>query len=376
MPIYDGPIIDVDVHHRWVSTAELLEFVSPQWRELIVHEGGALPIDAPAVPMFHHVGGSQKRRDSYPQLGPPGSDYKLLCEQWLDPFPVELAVLTFDIGTSAGLPNPYLATALCRAANDWTIERWLDRADGRIAGAVLVPTQLPEDGADEIRRVGGDERFVEALLVSNGLGEPFGHPAYHPIYAAAAEVGLPVAIHLGGDSWTHTSHMSAGGMPSSRFEYHTVANQSAMLHLASFVTHGVFELFPTLKLLLVETGVTWVPWLFWRLDEQYALLRRESPIVRRLPSEYLREHVKLSTQPLEDPPRHAQLIQLFEAFGGMEELLCFSSDYPHWDADDPRYIARILPADWAAKVFYANAASVLRLPARHSRVPLAAGGRR
>jgi predicted TIM-barrel fold metal-dependent hydrolase len=373
--MYDGPIIDVDVHHRWKSDAELLGYLAPHWRDLMVHEHGNWPIDAPNAPLFHHVGGSQKRRDSYPEVGPPGSDYELLCEQWLDPYPVELALFTFDIGTSSGLPNPYLSTALCQAANDWAIDQWLSRGDPRLGGAILVPTQLPNDGADEIRRLGEDERFVAALLVHNGLGEPFGHPVYHPIYAAAAECGLPIVIHLGGDSWTHTTHMSAGGMPTSRFEYHTVANHGAMLHLASFITHGVFERFPSLRLLVVETGVAWVPWLFWGLDGQYASLRRESQFVRRLPSEYLRDHVKISTQPLEDPPRHAQLIQLLEAFGGMEDILAFSSDYPHWDADDPRYISRVIPPAWARKVFYENAASVLRLPAARREALTASGAR-
>jgi uncharacterized protein len=371
--MYDGPIIDVDVHHRWKNDAELLSYLAPHWRELMVHDHGNWPIDAPNAPLFHHVGGSQKRRDSYPEVGPPGSDYELLCEQWLDPFPVELALFTFDLGTSSGMPNPYLSSALCRAANDWNVDQWLNRGDPRVGGAILVPTQLPDDGAAEIRRLGDDERFVAALLVHNGLGEPFGHPAYHPIYAAAADYGLPIAIHLGGDSWTHTSHMSAGGIPSSRFEYHTVANHASQLHLASFITHGVFERFPSLRLLVVETGFTWVPWLFWGLDGQYASLRRESRLVRRLPSEYLRMHVKVSTQPLEDPPRHAQLVQLLEAFGGMEDILMFASDYPHWDADDPRYIARVIPPAWAPKVFYENAASVLRLPVASRRTPIAAG---
>ena len=195
----------------------------------------------------------------------------------------------------------------------------MSREDARIGGSILVPTQLPEDGGAEMSRLAGNERFVEALLVTNGLGEPFGHPVYHPIYAAAAEAGLPIGVHLGGDSWTHTSHMSAGGLPSARFEYHTVANHAAMGHLTSFITHGVFERFPTLKLLIIESGVSWVPWLFWQLDRMYEIYRRESSWVRRLPTEYLRDHIRLSTQPLEDPPRHEQLVRVFEAIGGMDE---------------------------------------------------------
>lgn len=92
------------------------------------------------------------------------------------------------------------------------------------------------------------------------------------------------------------------------------------------------------------------------------MLRAESTHVRELPSEYFRRHIKLSTQPFELTPRKEQLIELLEAFGGMEDLLCFSSDYPHWDADDPFAVATRIPRSWLANVFYENARSILRLP--------------
>jgi len=60
---------------------------------------------------------------------------------------------------------------------------------------------------------------------------------------------------------------------------------------------------------------------------------------------------------------------------GIDEILVFASDYPHWDADDPRYIARVLPDEWAPKVFHDNAAGVLRMPAETERAVTAGAPR-
>jgi predicted TIM-barrel fold metal-dependent hydrolase len=192
------------------------------------------------------------------------------------------------------------------------------------------------------------------LLVSNGLAKPFGHPAYHPIYEAAADVGLPVAIHLAGELSATGAHIAGGGVPSTRLESMTLAPQPVQHHLTSLIAHGVFEKYRDLTVMLVENGVSWLPWLVWNLDQNYAYWRLESPWVKRRPSEYVRERVMLTTQPLENPPRAEQLVEVLEAFGGMDEMLCFATDYPHWDADDPLYIARRLPEAWLPKVFYAR----------------------
>ncbi len=361
--MYEGPIIDVDVHHRWHNEDDLVAYVEPEWRHVVERPRSAVALEAP-VALFHHTTGSNKRSDTFPDTGgPPGSSYELMRDQYLDPFRVERAVLSFDIGTSGGVANPYLASALCRAANDWCLDHWIaQHRDPRLYTGLLVPTQLPEDGAREIRRLGDNPRIVEALVVSNALGRPFGHPVYHPIYDAAAEYGLPIAVHAGGDQWSTNTQMTAGGMPNSRFEFHTLSPMSAMLHLASFITHGVFEKFPTLKLVMIEIGTTWIPWLLWNLDRNVDLLRRESPWVKRLPSEYFFDHIRLSSQPLEIPADKRQLVDLLEAAGPVSDVLVFASDYPHWDTDDPAYVARRLPETWQPKVFYENCLATLRWP--------------
>lgn len=363
-------IIDADVHHRWHREADLLEHLAPEWQPLLDRRRSAVEVEV-AASMFPHMTGTGKRLETFPPTGgPPGSHYETLREQLLDAFAIEGIVLSFDIGTSSGVNNPFLASALCRASNDWSIEHWIDAFDDdRLWQAALVPTQIPEDGAQEIRRLASHDKVVEALMVSNGQGRPFGHPIFDPIFDAAQECGLPVAIHNGGDNWAASTHGNAGGIPNTRFEFHALQTQAPQAHLASFISFGVFEKFPQLKLLLVEGGVAWLPALMWSLDRHFESLRLENPLLRRLPSEVIREHVAVTTQPIEMTYHRNQLIDALETVDGIEDILVFSSDYPHWDADDPAYTARRLPKSWSSKLFYENARRVLRCPATSTRAP-------
>ena len=292
----------------------------------------------------------------------PGSSLELMRADLLDPLRIERAILT-PLGVEVAQDNPYLGAALASAINDWSFHKWLDGVDSRLFGGITISTELPDAAANEIRRVGESSRFVEVLIVDGGLGQPFGHPVYHPIYDAAAEYGLPVAIHVGSSSTDGVAALCAGGLPSNVAEWYSVLNQSAMHHVTSFITHGVFEKWPSLRVVLLEVGFNWVPWLCGRLDAEYKTLRRESPWVKKLPSEYLREHLLFSTQPFEAPAKTGHLMELLNSFEGIEDMLVFSSDYPHWDADEVDPVARHLPSSWHPKVFYENSLRTLRWPA-------------
>ena len=91
-------------------------------------------------------------------------------------------------------------------------------------------------------------------------------------------------------------------------------------------------------------------------------LRQEVPWVKRKPSEYAAEHVRLTTQPLEEPDNPKHLLQMLEMFPA-EKMLMFSSDYPHWDFDNPRTILNSLPTEMKKRIFYQNARELYGLSA-------------
>src|SRR6185503_10089961 len=129
---------------------------------------------------------------------PPGSTAAEVVRDVLDPFDIQAAVLNGDDAIYVSLvSSPYRAAEFARAHNEWIRERWLD-TDPRLRGGIVCPAQDPLAAAAEIRRVAEDPRFVHVALVG-GSERPYGEPRYLPIFEAAAECGLPVAIHSGGE---------------------------------------------------------------------------------------------------------------------------------------------------------------------------------
>jgi predicted TIM-barrel fold metal-dependent hydrolase len=355
MSAYEGPIVDVDVHHRPKSDAEFLPYLPKRWRDYVTAQPGPIVSVKPTHPTVGTMlGHSGRRADTFPADGSfPGTEYSLLRTQLLDAYGYHGALLTHDIGEYGIHLNPYLAAAVCTAVNDWNTETWLGH-DPRLRSVLVVPTADPLAAAAEVRRMAGHPGIVGVLIAGNALGRPLGDPLYHPIYEAAAESGLAITIHTGTDR-PNTQTTSTGGPKGTGLEHLSQYPQAAMTYLSSFVVHGVFEKYPQLRIVITEFGVAWLPSLMWHLDAEYPRLKLESPWVKRLPSEYLRANVRLSTQPIEASPRIGALAELLQTVEGIDEMLCFSSDYPHISMDDPTYVARLLPRSWHRRVFLENA---------------------
>jgi predicted TIM-barrel fold metal-dependent hydrolase len=134
----------------------------------------------------------------------------------------------------------------------------------------------------------------------------------------------------------------------------------AQAHLISLISEGVFERFPRLKIVLQEMGYAWVPGVMWRLDQEWRSLRTEIPWVKRPPSEYILERVRFTSQPNAEPPEPEQHLQILEMMHA-EETLLFSSDYPHWDFDNPRQVFREAPDDLRKRIYSENAAEFFGL---------------
>lgn len=130
--------------------------------------------------------------------------------------------------------------------------------------------------------------------------------------------------------------------------------------LTTRFAHGIFVKWSNLKFVLIECGVAWLPGILWRLDADYKALCKETPWLKRLPSDYARDHIRLTKQPLEQPANKQHLWDVLAAIDGKHTLM-FASDYPHWDFDDP--ISLNIPSDWRENIFDLNARQVYkRLP--------------
>ena len=166
----------------------------------------------------------------------------------------------------------------------------------------MVPYEDAEASVVEIQKRAGDKRFAHVMLLSR-TAEALGRPRYWPIYQAAVEHGLPIGIHVFGYSgWTATPT----GWPSFYIEEMTEHARAARRSITSMIMEGVFERFPTLKIVMIEAGFGWMPALGWRMDKQLEALQAEVPHLKRAPSEYMREHFWVSTQPMEEPEHPAR----------------------------------------------------------------------
>ena len=185
-------MIDCDVHNNWASADVLLDHLPAAFREYV--ERGELPGPRGSFPHAHRPWlhpEDYKRADAAPAGGGnAGSDYELMCEQLLDRYQIDYAILNGDEPVEVStLANPYYGQALASAYNDYLVDVWLPR-DRRLKGSLVVAPQNPEGAAREIRRLGGHPDIVQ-VLVTSGSQRPYGDPFYHPIWAACAEAGIP-----------------------------------------------------------------------------------------------------------------------------------------------------------------------------------------
>lgn len=348
-------LVDVDIHPRVRDLSEFRPFLSEAaWHRLVTygiharhgfHKGYPFPKAAPLA----------CRRDAWPPGGgPPASDLPFLREQLLDRYDMDIGVLNPLQPSGQGDVNDGLSVALARAVNEWQVEHWL-RHEDRLRGSIVVPYEDGAASVEEIRRWAGDPRFCQVLLMSR-TSEPLGRQRYWPIWQAAAEAGLPVGIHAFG----YSGHaMTNGGWPSFYVEEVQEHATSAQAQVSSMVVEGIFERFPSLRVIMIECGFAWMPSLGWRLDATWKRLRDEVPHLRRAPSEYLREHVFVSTQPIEEPDRPEHLLDTMEWIGW--DRILFASDYPHWDFDDPRLaIPATIPEAKRALIYGGNARRLFR----------------
>lgn len=347
-------IIDTDVH-AYLGEGTLERFLSPYWRRFHA-EFGRRGYDGSHYPRAYP---QAARHDAWPPDGSlPGSNLAFTQQQLLDAWAMEYAVLTPLTGVGEIL-NLDLGLAAAQAVNDWQIEDWTSR-DPRIKASIVVPYEDGELSAAEIHRMGAHPDMVQVLLITR-TREPLGQRRYWPMYEAALEYDLPIAVHFGG---TGGFPLTGAGWPSFYIEDHAGMAQSFQSQVTSLVSQGVFELFPDLRFVLIEGGFAWLVPLMWRLDAVYRKLSGELPRVKELPSTYIRNHFWISTQPIEEPLQPSQFPELLDQLG-MPDRLMFASDYPHWDFDSPaRAIPSTVSREDRVKIMSENARALYKLPVR------------
>jgi uncharacterized protein len=334
-----GPI-DCDIHLDPPRTADLLPFLDSHWRDVMVGRG----IDGLDLSNYPQNAALSVRPDWRPQAGRPIGALAALQAQALAPFNTRFAICNCLHGALAMFSED-LGAALARAVNEWVAHEWLAH-DARLRASILIAPRSPALAVEEIERCAADRRFVQVLMLVSG-DTPAGRRANWPIYEAAERHGLAIGLHAGN---TQHSPPTSVGWPSYLVEDHVGQAVGFQTQLNSLVAEGVFAKFPNLRVVLIESGVSWVAPYLWHFDKEWRGLRTEVPWLNRPPSEIVREHVRLTVQPLDAPADVTQLEQVLEQIGS-DKMLLFSTDYPHWHFEG----TDVLPAGFPSHLIEALA---------------------
>lgn len=358
-PAHDPSLVDCDVHPQFRRGVEdLAPFLSRAWAERVLGNAAqratrSVIFGIPKNELYINTAGRVKRDSLPPDGSPPASDPAYVAADLLDKYAIDRAVLITNnlIGLGA-LPDPDLAAALAAAHNDWLSETWLS-ADARYRGSIAVAAQNPEEAAAEIGRSGGRPSVVQVFLPMINI--LMGNRHYFPIYEAAVDMDLPIAIHVNAvESMFIQAPQVAGGIPTSYIEWHAHLPEVFEANVISMVYQGIFERFPTLRIVITEGGFAWVPAVIWRMDQDWKALRDDVPWLRQPPSAYVLNHFRFTTQPFIDPDNTSHLLSILDMISA-EATMFFSTDYPHWDFDNPLSALRRLPASLQARIMARSA---------------------
>ena len=315
-------IIDCDIHPGVPSVKVLLPYMDPYWADAFVQRG----MDGFDMASYPPGAPISCRPDWRLEKGKPGTSLAQLQAQALDAFGVRFAICNPLYGGQVAVSET-MAAALCSALNDWIAAEWMAK-DPRLRASIVVPVQNPQLAAEEIERKAPDKRFVQVLLPS-GAEMLYGKSYYWPIFAAAEKHGLPVGIHAG---LMYRHAPTSNGWPSFFLHDYVAGSQVFEDQLLSMVSEGLFVKFPGLRIVLLESGVTWLPGFIWRAIKTWRGVRAEVPWVKRSPAAYIREHVRLTMQPFDAPADAGIVGQILDEIGS-DEMLLFATDFPHWQFD-------------------------------------------
>jgi predicted TIM-barrel fold metal-dependent hydrolase len=351
------PMIDCDVHPMINDASALLPYMPRAGQQRFADEG--LSVSARIGGRYPHPTGHLRKDATPPGGGLPASDPVFTAEHLLDPNDMEMALLEpLQAAAVAVWTDPARADVFASACNSYFVEHWCG-ADPRYGLCITASPHDPALAAAEIRRNADVKGVLAVQLPLTDI--LMGDKHYFPIYEAAEEVGMPIIVHpTGGEGSFTRAPTIAGGVPRSYAERHVLLPQVGQSNLASLVFNGVFDHFPKLRVAFVEWGFSWLLPFLWRMDKEWRNFRADLPWLERPPSEIVREHVRFSTQPIDEPAHHRDLWPVLELLRA-SELLMFSSDYPHYDNDSPMKVANsLLPKEGREAILYGNAKEFFR----------------
>jgi predicted TIM-barrel fold metal-dependent hydrolase len=260
------------------------------------------------------------------------------------------------------LPDWHLGSAILSATNRMLVERWLESGEfaDRLRGTIRVNPRDVEGAVKEIERWKGHPRVAQ-IGISMQSEEPYGRPHFKPLWRAACDAGLPVAVHV--EMGVGTTHPpTPSGLTRTYSQLAAFQPLTYVYHLLNMIAEGVFQEFPDLKVIFTDGAGDMLTPFMWRFDTFGRPHLEQTPWSPNMPSSYLPDHVYFVHSVL-DGPGDAEYGSEWLRMTGKEDMLMFGSSYPSWQTIGEES----LPAGWTedqrAKVLGGNAAGIYGLGA-------------
>lgn len=365
----DMLIVDVDAHHyEGENFAEILPYIE---NEVLKQQAlSSLQKGSRTVIMFQDVGYQDVggRVTRYPLRQSERTDSKSprdvqIGHRWMDAMSVDYSCI-FPTGMLwIGLhPQKEMEVELCWAYNRWLTERILPESGGRMFSMLCLPFSDPEASYRQVCEFGHRHGVGGFMVTTVRPKAEVYNNAYMKLYRALEERGLVLSFHSN-VSWSDQQFQTCNRFISAHalgFSWYNI------LHCSNWVINGLGERFPKLPVIWIEAGLAWVPFLMQKLDHEYMLRPSEAPLLKRKPSEYMRD-MFYSTQPMEIVDEQA-LQNTFRMINAETQLL-YASDYPHWDFDLP---STIYDRPWLSEkakhnILGGTASRLFKLPPRNDR---------
>ena len=358
-------IVDCDAHHYENENFEqILPFMENDVLRQVTMAGrrsGRRSIVPSQAGFSQDMGGRVTRYPLRPteKTDPDRLRDVVLGERWMDAMSVDYSCL-FPTGMlNIGLhPQKEMESDLCWAYNRWLTEKVLPESGGRMYSALCLPFSDPAECLRQVETF-GDRKGVSGFMVTTVRTLPVYDNAYMKVYRAMEERGLSLSFHSG-PNWQEPVFRSCNRFISVHalgFSFYNI------LHCTNWVINGLGERFPKLPVIWIEAGLAWIPFRMQRLDNEYMMRPSEAPLLKKKPSEYMRD-MYYSSQPIEIQDRDA--LECTFRMMDAENRLLYASDYPHWDFDLPSTIYDLPFLSEKAKhnILGGTAARLFKLPPR------------
>lgn len=331
-------IVDVDAHHYETdpgSWSEILHYIeNPVIRrmaESIGGRGGMMPTPLGNQHVSGRISRYQLRKREVVEDAGVHRDL-VIVKRAMEAIGIDYQILFPTPMLGLGMhPQVEVEVELGRAYNSWLVDRILS-VDPRVKSMLFLPFNDPKASLKMIEDF-CEKPGVVGFMATSVRYRPVHDNAYMKVYKALEERQMPLGFHAGFNWQGERAFEQLNKFISVHAMAFTFYN---MIHLINWVINGLPERFPGLKVIWIESGLAWIPFLMQRLDNEYKMRPSEAPLLQKKPSEYMREFY-YTTQPMEIPDDLDVLKTTFKMINAPTQLM-YASDWPHWDFDLPSTI--------------------------------------